>query len=215
MQLWRDFLTHTGRPIHKWKHYFPAYERHFGRFVGQPLTMVEIGCGRGGSLQLWKRYFGPHATLVGLDISPYCKTFEEDQIHVRIGDQGDPDFLRRVVEEFGTPDIVLDDGSHRMGDVVTSFRTLYPLLARTGVYLVEDLHTAYMADYDGGLKRPGTFIELAKDLIDELNADLSGGAVAPTEFGRTTLSMHIYDSIIAFEKGPTTGKSAPMIPPAT
>jgi hypothetical protein len=63
------------------------------------------------------------------------------------------------------------------------------------------------------LRRPGTFIELCKGLIDELNADRSRDALPPTEFTRTTQSMHFYDSIVVFERGRTLSKSAPIIPP--
>lgn len=121
MSLWAEFLNHSGRPIHKWKHYFPAYERHFGRYVNRPMTFIEIGCGFGGSLQMWKRYFGPHAQIIGIDINSDCKAFAEDQIAVCIGDQSDPAFLNTVVDEFGPPDIVLDDGSHIMEHIVAPF----------------------------------------------------------------------------------------------
>jgi len=201
MSLWAEFLRHDDRLVQKWAHYFPVYERHFGRYVNRPLLFVEIGCGKGGSLQMWKRYLGPHARIVGLDIEPECAAFEEQQIAVRIGDQADPAFLARVVEEFGTPDVVLDDGGHLAVPTVASFRFLYPRLDRNGIYAVEDLHTAYWPEYGGGLRREGTFIELAKTLVDELNADLSRGAVAPTGFTRSTLSMHFYDSQVIFERG--------------
>jgi hypothetical protein len=207
MSLWSDFQQNNGRIIDKWKHYFPVYETHFRRYVDRPMTLLEIGCGEGGSLQLWKRYFGPHAQIVGIDILPHCEQFEEDQIAVRIGSQSDTSFLARVIEEFGAPDIVVDDGSHQMSDVVASFGFLYPRTARRGVYLVEDLHTAYWHHYGGGLRRPGTFIELCKSLIDELNADHSDGALPPTEFTRSTLSMHFYDSMAVFERGRTTSKT--------
>jgi hypothetical protein len=88
-----------------------------------------------------------------------------------------------------------------MSDVVETFRFLYPLTSEAGVYMVEDLHTAYWEEYGGGLGQEGTFIELCKGLTDELNADWSRGKLAPTEFTRSTLSMHFYDSIVAFEKG--------------
>ncbi len=198
MSLWADFLTNDERTIHKWKHYFPAYEQHFRRFVNRPVVFWEIGCGEGGSLQMWKRYFGPHAQIVGLDIRPECGEFEEDQIVVRIGDQSEPAFLDRVLDEFGTPDAVLDDGSHEMDHVVATFRHLYPKVDRNGVYMVEDMHTAYWERYGGGLRREGTFIELCKQLIDELNGVHAGIA---TEFTHSTLSMHFYDSIVAFERG--------------
>ncbi|WP_200306938.1 class I SAM-dependent methyltransferase [Paracraurococcus ruber] len=212
MGLWAEFLGHQGRVIHKWKHYFPAYERHFGRYVNRPLTFLEIGCGEGGSLQMWKRYFGPHARIVGIDIRPECAAFEEDQIHVRIGSQADPEFLRGVIGEFGRPDIVLDDGSHVMEHVVASFACLYPLVRDDGIYMVEDLHTAYWDEYGGGLQRPGSFMELCKHLLDELNADWTRDALPPTPFTRTTQSMHFYDSIAVFERGRTLEKSAPRYP---
>jgi hypothetical protein len=210
LNLWSSFLTNDGRLIHKWKHYFPIYERHFREFVYKPVTFIEIGCGRGGSLQMWKRYFGPHARIVGIDILPECKEFEEDQIEIRIGAQQDLQFLENVIAEFGAPDIVLDDGSHVMSHVIASFQFLYPRVAKNGVYLVEDLHTAYWEEYEGGLRKPATFIELSKNLLDELNADHSRGALVPTEFTQTTLSMHFYDSVVVFEKGLHTRKWAPQ-----
>jgi SAM-dependent methyltransferase len=207
MGLWSDFQTHDGRIIDKWKHYFPVYETHFRRYVDRPMTFLEIGCGEGGSLQLWKRYFGPHAQIVGIDILPHCAQYEEDQIAVRIGSQSDTSFLAGVIEEFGAPDIVVDDGSHVMSDVVATFGFLYPRTAPRGIYLVEDLHTAYWDRYGGGLGRPGSFIELCKSLIDELNADHSDGALPPTDFTRSTLSMHFHDSMVVFERGRTTRKT--------
>lgn len=201
MSLWSEFLNNKHRTIHKWKHYFPAYETHFRRFRHRPVLFLEIGCGRGGSAQMWKRYLGPHAQIVGIDINPECKEFAEDQIEIRIGSQSDLTFLESIVAEFGTPDVVLDDGSHRMSDVVDTFRFLYPRTSTTGVYMVEDLHTAYWDEYGGGLRREGSFIELTKNLIDELHAGWTRDALAPTDFTRSTLSMHIYDSLIAFERG--------------
>jgi SAM-dependent methyltransferase len=211
MPIWPLFLNHRGRIAHKWKHYFPIYERHFARFVDRPVVLIEIGCGEGGSLQLWKQYLGPHARIVGLDIRPDCAALAEDQIEVRIGDQCDERFLRDVVDEFGPPDVVLDDGSHYMAHIAASFRCLYPLVDRGGVYMVEDLHTAYWDEFGGGLHREGSFIEHCKGLVDELNAEHSRGALAETEFSRTTLSMHFYDSVVVFEKGSHGRKWAPRM----
>lgn len=201
MTLWSEFLGNSHRTINKWTHYFPAYEAHLSRFVSRPAFFLEIGAGRGGSAQMWKRYLGPRVQIVSIDINPECRKFEEDQIAYRIGSQSDLAFLAEVLQEFGTPNIVLDDGSHRMSDVAETFRFLYPRTAADGVYIVEDLHTAYWSEFGGGLKREGTFIEIAKGLVDELNADWSRGALPPTEFTRSTLSMHFYDSMVVFERG--------------
>jgi SAM-dependent methyltransferase len=211
MALWDLFQNNTGRKIHKWVHYFPIYEKHFNKYIAKPLTFIEVGCGRGGSLQMWKKYFGPYARIIGIDIAPRCKAFEEEQISVRIGNQSDVEFLESVIEEFGSPDIILDDGSHIMSDIISSFNFLYPKIDKTGIYMVEDLHTTYWIEYEGGLRKENTFIEKCKSLIDELNAEHSRGQSSVTDFSKTTLSMHFYDSMVVFEKGSYGKKYAPII----
>ena len=150
---------------------------------------------------MWKKYFGPRAKIIGIDINPECKEYEESNISIRIGDQGDRDFLQSIVKEFGPFDIVLDDGSHKMDDIKVSFEELYPNVSKNGIYLVEDLHTAYLSNWGGGVKAKGSFIEFSKDLIDHLYTTYTGGELSESDFSRSTLSMHFYDSIIAFEKG--------------
>ena len=211
MSLWSDFLSNQDLLIHKWKHYFPIYERHLARFRNQDVLMFEVGVSHGGSLRMWKRWLGPHARIVGIDIDPRAKGAAEDQCDVRIGSQSDIGFMKSVVKEFGVPDIVLDDGSHVMKDVNATFDYLYPLVPKNGVYMVEDMHTAYWEEYGGALGKPDSFIERSKGLVDRLNADHARGAIKPDEFTATTQSICFYDSFVVFEKGGYTGKSAPQV----
>lgn len=201
MNLWQTFVENTGRPIHKWHHYFPIYERHFSPWRNKTLTFIEIGVFKGGSLEMWSRFFGPMATVIGIDINPECKRYESDNIHVRIGDQSDCSFLDSVMDEFGLPDIVLDDGSHRMEHIAASFHHLYPRLSKNGLYMVEDLHTAYWKKFGGGINNPESFINLCKGFIDKLNAHHAGNQLKPDFFTNNTYSMSFYDSIVVFERG--------------
>lgn len=201
MSLWSEFAGNGySRPVYKGSHYFTAYERHLARFRNLSVTMIEIGVYRGGSLEMWKRYLGPSAQIVGIDIDPKCKAFEGPQVAVRIGDQGDRDFMQSVVDEFGEIDIVLDDGSHLGPDIAASFEVIYPQMSRNGVYIVEDAATSYLANFGGGLKRPGTFIEAVKDRIDELHA-IYAPEIEATPFAETTTSLHVYPNLVAFERG--------------
>ena len=140
--LWQVFLTNRDRVAHKWTHYFPIYERHFSRFKDTSCLVLEIGCEKGGSLQLWKKYFGPLADVVGIDIDPSCKQIEEDQIRVWIGDQSDRRFLEGVVEEIGSRTWSSTTAATSCGTSGVPFDFLYPKLSKNGVYLVEDMHTA-------------------------------------------------------------------------
>jgi hypothetical protein len=90
-----------------------------------------------------------------------------------------------------------------MEQQIATFEELYPTVKQEGVYLVEDLHTSYWARYGGGLRGPTTFVEYAKNLYDQLNAWHSEEPdFMVDDFTRTTRSMHLYDSVIVFEKGP-------------
>lgn len=201
MNIWQDFLINDKNLIHKHAHYFPVYERHFESWRNRSMTFLEIGVYQGGSLQMWQRYFGPLARIVGIDIDPQCKAHERPGIQVRIGDQSDPEFLASVISEFGVPDVVLDDGSHQMAHVNASFNFLYPKMPKNGVYLVEDMQTAYWPEYGGGVDEPDSFISFAKDCIDRMNADHTRGEVHPDHITRQTRGIFFYDSMVCFEKG--------------
>ena len=96
---------------------------------------------------------------------------------------------------------MLDDGSHQMGHITTSFKFFYPRMPKNAVYVVEDLHTAYWQEYGGGATNPSSFVNLAKGFIDRLNADHSRGAINADAITRQTFGISFYDSVIVFEKG--------------
>jgi len=198
------FAQNNGRVIHKWDHYFNIYERHFSAFRGKKVTVVEMGVNHGGSLRMWKDYFGPQSQIIGVDINPKCKQVEEEGISVVIGDQGDRNFLQSLRESFPQIDILIDDGGHMMQQQIVTFEELFPHLAHNGVYLCEDLHTSYWKEFKGGLKRKNTFIEYSKNLIDFLNAWHSQDPkqLPVNEFTRSAHSLHYYDSVLVIEKRP-------------
>jgi limonene-1,2-epoxide hydrolase len=200
----RFFRQNTGRLIHKWNHYFEIYDRHFSRFRGKPVQLVEFGVSQGGSLRMWRDYFGPQAMIVGVDINEQCRRFEESGVRIEIGDQGDRAFLRKLAETLPAIDILIDDGGHTMEQQIRTFEQLFAKVAPTGVYLVEDLHTSYWADWGGGVRRKGTFIEYSKDFIDRIHAwhSRQPDKLAVSEFTRTVHSLHYYDSILVIEKRP-------------
>lgn len=201
----RLFYGHQGRLANKWDHYLPIYERHMGRFRKQreqPVRLLELGVSHGGSLQLWRTYFGPTARIFGVDVNPLCRAVDDADLCVRIGSQADPEFLTRVVGEMEGVDIVVDDASHVATHQRISFQTLFPLLGPGGIYIAEDLHTSYWYSYGGGLGRQGSFIEEMKHLIDDIHVSFSQARPRFPEIYRTVESIHFYDSIVVIEKGP-------------
>ena len=90
------FAGHYGNLVHKWMHYFEMYDRHFTRYRGTDVHLVEFGVNHGGSLQMWKHYFGPRARIYGIDINASCQQLAEEQVEILIGSQEAPAFLRSV-----------------------------------------------------------------------------------------------------------------------
>jgi len=201
--LYQHFAHNGGRLIHKWIHYFPIYHHHLRPWHGQNVVFLEFGVSHGGSLQMWKKYFGSDSTIIGVDIDPRCMALEEDRVLVRIGDQEDRGFLRELVSEFAHFDIVLDDGGHTMSQQINTFEEIFSAVRPNGLYIVEDLLTSYRPNYNGGLRKPGTFIEYAKALIDQLHAWHSHEkGFEPDRFTRSAHGLHFYDSILVIEKRP-------------
>ena len=197
------FEANNDRLIHKWMHYFEIYDRHFSRFRGTDVHILEFGVSQGGSLQMWKGYFGPQCRIYGVDINPHCKALEEDRITIFTGDQEDRTFLRSLATSVPRIDILIDDGGHSMRQQIATFEELFGRIAENGVYLCEDLHTSYWKEWGGGYRRRNTFIEYSKRFIDSINAWHSKSrALKVDDFTRSVHSLHYYDSILAIEKRP-------------
>jgi Methyltransferase domain len=196
----RIFWSNTGPLVHKWLHYLPIYDRYLAKYRGTDVKMLEIGVYKGGSLHLWREYLGPRATIYGIDINPDCAAVDGVDGQVRIGSQADPAFLARVVQEMGGVDIVLDDGSHIGRHIRASLDALFPLLADNGLYIIEDVHTAYSRRYDGRFSRHN-FMRLVSRMADDMHHwyHASGQRIAAT--ADHLLGLHIYDSLVVLEKG--------------
>lgn len=196
------FYEHSHRLMQKDAHYFAIYHRHFEKFCNRRPIVWEFGVSHGGSLQMWKYYFGAGAEIYGIDINPECKLLEEPQVKIVIGSQDDPVFLNNLVQILPQPDIIIDDGGHRMLQQKLSFKILFPYLKEGGIYLCEDTGTSYWPSFYGGYRRGSSFIEMCKTLVDTLHLPM-----IPKNFsnGRKNLymhlySLHFYESIVVMEK---------------
>jgi demethylmacrocin O-methyltransferase len=204
----------------KWggRWYTPHYQRHFEPYRELPVKVLEIGIGGydaidagGESLRMWKHYFR-RGLIYGLDI--FTKTgIEESRLRVVQGDQGDAQFLDSMARELGPFDIIIDDGSHMSHHVITSFTALFPHLRPGGIYVVEDLATAYWPSWGGDPDPSAQYksITMLKDLLDGLhhqeqrrNADTQ-----PTLTESTITGLHLYHNLALIEKGLNTEQGAP------
>lgn len=191
----------TGPGLWKWRHYFDIYERHFSRFRGKSPTVLEIGVYSGGSLAMWRDYFGAGARIVGVDIEPSCKSYESEDVRIFIGDQADRGFWERLRQEVPKVDIVIDDGGHLPEQQMVSMEELLPHLAPGGVYLCEDIH-----------RDRSPFASMVHGLADRLNNnrgevatdDPERRSVVPsTGFQSRIKGIHLYPFVAVVETNET------------
>lgn len=162
---------------HKWLDYFDIYEKEFSRLRHQQPKILEIGVYKGASLNLWRKYFGDGATIVGIDIDPNCLSHHapENGIFVEIGSQDDSAFLQNIISKYGPFDLIIDDGSHISSHQIASFNALFldGIKSDGGLYFVEDLECIYWGNTveyrDGKISS----VDFFKMLIDIQNGIFS------------------------------------------
>ena len=190
----RYFDNNTSGPgIWKWDHYFDIYQRHLGKYVGQEISLVEIGIYSGGSLGMWKTYFGQHCKVIGVDIEEVCMAYQRDDVRVFIGDQADRSFWKNFKDQVPPMDIVIDDGGHTPEQQIVTLEETLTHLRPGGTYICEDVHGIHhdFAAYVSGLA--SHFNEMKTKPGEALAAD-------PSEFQRTFYSIHLYPYLVVIER---------------
>lgn len=130
--------------------YGETYDEIFSKFDRQlALNIMEVGVQKGGSLLAWKEYF-PNATVTGIDIVDVRKP---EYISESVN------FIKSNVRDFiptATFDIVIDDGSHLLTDVVFVVKRYLSHLNPGGVIIIEDV------------QRPGEWVPEIQKIIQPL-----------------------------------------------
>lgn len=165
------YADHHGKVSDKWSLYLTEYDRLLDEYRNELVTLLEIGIQNGGSLEIWSKYFRNNQTLIGCDIHPDCANlrYEDPRIRIIIGDACAPDTRDRITGCASQFNIIIDDGSHRSGDIIKAFSLYFPLLAAGGTFIVEDIHCSYWESFEGGLDNPFSAVAFFKRLADILN----------------------------------------------
>ena len=193
LSIYRSYLKSPYKSI-KHSTYFHSYEYFFKKFQGSNITFIEIGVLSGGSLFMWRDYFGKKARIIGVDLNENAKKWEKYGFEIFIGDQSDPNFWLNFRKKVGKIDIVLDDGGHTYEQQIITVESLIPSINDGGMILVEDTHTSYMKGF--GPKRY-SFLNYVKNKIDKINYRFSKLSHFNSE--KRIWSIEIVESMVAFK----------------
>lgn len=202
-------LTKLAQIYHtdKWGSHFytPNYQFYFCKYKFKRIKLLEIGVGGydepdkgGNSLRMWKKYF-PFGKIYSIDIYDKSK-LQENRIEIFQGSQVDEQFLERLMDDIGKPDIIIDDGSHLNSHVITTFKLLFPHLKNNGIYVIEDTETSYRNRFGGdelNLSNQQTTMNFFKSFPDRINSMEFHIPDFQSEFFETGLhSIHFYHNLI-------------------
>jgi len=175
--------------------YFSVYDEIFKKYIGEKIVFVEIGVYHGGSLEMWRNYFGNQARIIGIDINPEAKKLEKRGFEIFIGSQSSKNFWDTFYEKIGPVDIVLDDGGHQNKQQIITAHESIKNINDGGVLVTEDTHTSYMPKFGNPSKY--SFINFAKNKIDKINYRFPLFK-DKDNVERKIFSINFYESIVAF-----------------
>ena len=190
------FYSSKKRSI-KWKKYFPIYEMLFEKYRNKGITFVEIGVLDGGSLEIWKKYFGKNSRIIGIDNNPECKKIENQDYEIFIGSQSDPEFWYNFYKQVGDIDIILDDGGHTNDQQIITLVESIKHIKDGGLHVVEDVHASYQKHYGNPYKY--SFINFSKKTIDDINSSFPNIENFNYTLKKSIYSVEFFESIVAFK----------------
>lgn len=163
--------------------YSPIYYELLKEFKYTFNSVLEIGVGNyelmekvsgekyciGSSLKAWRDFF-PNANIYGLDINTK-DFFIDDRIYLYYTDQSKAEELERsmlnISKNHDTKfDLILDDGSHKVEDMLTSFKTLFKYIRQNGFYIIEDIKKDEMNVFMKMDLHGGKFIKIFEGNFD-------------------------------------------------
>jgi hypothetical protein len=181
-------------PIHCIKHvnYFDIYDSLLSKYVGTEFTFVEVGVLDGGSLFMWRHFFGKKARIIGIDLNPSALKWIESGFEIYIGDQTDRNFWENFYKRVGPVDVLLDDGGHMNDQQTVTVLASLPNINDGGILMVEDTCTSFMK-FDSF--KENSFISHMKREIDSLHSRSPGLDFLDTGFSDNVHSITFFENI--------------------
>ena len=179
----------------KYKNYFSVYEILFNKYKNKRITFVEIGVLDGGSLLMWKKYFGKNAKIIGIDLNPKAKKFEKNGIDIQIGSQSDENFWNKFFQKNGKIDILLDDGGHTNKQQIITTNNVKNI-KDNGMIVIEDAHTSYQKEFGNPSKY--SFINYSKKIIDDINHRFNMKDNFKFSLNKYIYSAYFFESVVCF-----------------
>ena len=119
------------------------YEQHFEHLKDKEIKILEIGSFSGASAAAFAKYF-TKSEIYCFDINISNFIYSSKKIKVFCLDINNKKSLKNIFEILKIKesqkffDIIIDDGSHYLSDILFSFKTFFQYIKKNGIYVIED-----------------------------------------------------------------------------
>ena len=116
------------------------YKKYLNFLKDKKFKLLELGSHEGRSLASFYFYY-PRAIMIGANINPFQMKYQSKRITEIFVDVSSEEILTSLSNHLDNElDIIIDDASHNLRDIIIAFSILFKKLKKGGIYIIEDIN---------------------------------------------------------------------------
>ncbi len=116
------------------------YEKYLRYLKEKKFNLLELGSHEGKGLASFYFYF-PNARIIGANINPFQMKYSSKRINELFVDVSSKEILKSLSNYYDNElDVIVDDASHNLRDIIIAFSILFKKLKKGGIYIIEDIN---------------------------------------------------------------------------
>jgi len=129
------------------------YTQHLEHLKEREIKILEIGSYAGASASAFVKYF-LNSKVYCFDINISKFIYYSKNIHVFGLNIKDKEKVEKILSKINLEsnsnffDVIIDDGSHYLSDILFSLKTLFKYIKKGGIYVIEDFNHPNYYDYN-------------------------------------------------------------------
>tara|TARA_B100000767_G_scaffold165681_1_gene155225 strand:- start:706 stop:1449 length:744 start_codon:yes stop_codon:yes gene_type:complete len=145
-----NFFKILNREGHGYSSYYINQIDHLKK---KNINILEIGSYAGASAAAFSKYF-PNANIFCFDVNISNFKYKSKKIHVYGVDISNEKKVKQIlnnifeIHQFSFFDLIIDDGSHNLKDIIYSLNYFFKYLKNKGIFVIEDFKHPNYYEYN-------------------------------------------------------------------
>ena len=133
------------------------YAQHLDHLKNKNIKILEIGSFAGASAAAFSKYF-TKSNIYCFDVNISNFIYSSKNIHVYGLNINNENEVKKILKNIALEtnsnffDIIIDDGSHYLSDILFSLKNLFRYVKKGGVYIIEDFKHPNYYEYNRNIK---------------------------------------------------------------